>query len=197
MSGGSFVTRTLLTFAAVTLSRSVLAGMVLAWCLQIHCGRPVVAKSPGKAEATELITTRDEDSNTNGPPETENEIFHTNGKNTDINNKDADTSTETNNTNSKSAKEGSLPSTQGEPVAPATKYIGNSFSLKFHRPACPFAKVMRRSRRVSFAYRNAAIDAGQRPCKYCLPPWWLTVEAKLLNPSLQTGSGRQTPQQGE
>lgn len=61
------------------------------------------------------------------------------------------------------------------------KYVGNSFSLKFHKPSCPFARVMRKSRRVAFTFRKAAVDAGQRPCKYCLPPWWLSVEAKILN----------------
>jgi|AGTN01.1.fsa_nt_gi hypothetical protein len=68
------------------------------------------------------------------------------------------------------------------------KYVGNSFSLKFHKPSCPYARVMRKSRRVSFPYRKAAVDAGQRPCKYCLPPWWLKVEAKLLNHEPQTES---------
>lgn len=68
------------------------------------------------------------------------------------------------------------------------KYVGNSFSLKFHKLSCPFARVMRKSRRVSFSYRKAAVDAGQRPCKYCLPPWWLKVEAKILNHDLEAES---------
>jgi hypothetical protein len=40
---------------------------------------------------------------------------------------------------------------------------------------------MRTTRVVVFEYRKAAIDAGHQPCKYCLPPWWLKVEAKILS----------------
>lgn len=181
-SGGSLMTGTL----------NVLAALVLVFCLQIHYSRHVIAKSPEKqqAQTTELITTGNDDSNTDGTSDTESETFHANNQHAEIDNENGDAS----NDNSKSIKDGSA---QAEPVASATKYIGNSFSLKFHRPACPFAKVMRKSRRVYFAYRNAAIDAGQRPCRYCLPPWWLKVEAKLLNPSLQTDSGKQESQQDD
>lgn len=75
------------------------------------------------------------------------------------------------------------------------KYVGNSYSLKFHKPSCPFARVMRKSRRVAFPYRKTAIDAGQRPCKYCLPPWWLKVEAKILNYDRQTESTQEASRQ--
>jgi len=51
---------------------------------------------------------------------------------------------------------------------PIYKYVGNSFSFKFHRPSCPFAKAMWRGHVIKFQYRKQAIDAGQKPCRYCL-----------------------------
>ncbi|MBX9695607.1 MAG: hypothetical protein K2Z81_24700 [Cyanobacteria bacterium] len=62
------------------------------------------------------------------------------------------------------------------------KYIGNNFSQKFHRPKCPFAEVMRHSRRVYCRFRCDAVALGYRPCKYCLPQRWTTVRAQILNP---------------
>ncbi|MDZ4832217.1 MAG: hypothetical protein SGJ27_00295 [Candidatus Melainabacteria bacterium] len=63
---------------------------------------------------------------------------------------------------------------------PIYKYVGNLFSLKFHRPSCKFARVMWRQHVIRFQYRKQAIDAGQKPCRYCLPPNWKSVEAKIL-----------------
>lgn len=60
------------------------------------------------------------------------------------------------------------------------KYIGNSFSGKFHRPSCKFAKVMSVKHVCLFHFRRQAIDDGQIPCRYCLPPTWKTVKARLL-----------------
>ncbi len=63
---------------------------------------------------------------------------------------------------------------------PIYKYTGNSFSQKFHRPSCKFARAMWRGHVVRFQYRKQAIDAGQKPCRYCLPPDWKTVGAKIM-----------------
>jgi hypothetical protein len=68
-------------------------------------------------------------------------------------------------------------------IEPPIKYWGNSFSLKFHRPSCPFAKAMSAHHVIFFNFRKQAVDAGQAPCRYCLPPNWNTVKAVLLKPS--------------
>lgn len=62
----------------------------------------------------------------------------------------------------------------------AYKYIGNAFSMKFHRPSCPFARAMWRSNVVRFQFRKEAITRGFKPCKYCLPQSWKSVGAKIL-----------------
>lgn len=61
------------------------------------------------------------------------------------------------------------------------KYWGNSFSLKFHRPSCPFAKAMSAHHVMFFNFRKQAVDSGQVPCRYCLPPNWTTVRATILH----------------
>lgn len=66
-----------------------------------------------------------------------------------------------------------------EPALPY-KYVGNSFSLKFHRPSCPFAKAMSLHHVQLHHFRKQAVQAGQKPCKYCLPPNWKEVHASLL-----------------
>ncbi len=63
------------------------------------------------------------------------------------------------------------------------KYWGNSFSLKFHRPSCPFAKAMSAHHVMFFNFRRQAVDSGQVPCRYCLPPNWTTVRATLWHPA--------------
>jgi hypothetical protein len=60
------------------------------------------------------------------------------------------------------------------------KYWGNSFSLKFHRPSCPFAQAMSTHHVMFFNFRKQAVDSGQTPCGYCLPPFWTTVKASIL-----------------
>jgi hypothetical protein len=60
------------------------------------------------------------------------------------------------------------------------KYVGNNFSGKFHRPSCKFARAMNVDHVIFFHFRQDAISAGQQPCRYCLPPVWLTVKAKIL-----------------
>lgn len=50
------------------------------------------------------------------------------------------------------------------------KYVGNMDTEKFHRPSCPYAKIMNRVRKRFFHFRHEATDLGQVPCRYCLPP---------------------------
>jgi hypothetical protein len=60
------------------------------------------------------------------------------------------------------------------------KYVGNSFSKKFHRPWCPFQQVMNAHHAVFFQFRKDAIEAGFLPCRYCLPPITKQVRCVLL-----------------
>lgn len=62
------------------------------------------------------------------------------------------------------------------------KYIGNSQSHKFHRPSCPFARIMASNKRMQFYFRRQAVGCGQKPCRYCLPAVWQVVRARLLTP---------------
>ena len=68
----------------------------------------------------------------------------------------------------------------GAEAQPLYKYIGNSFSAKFHRPSCPFAKVMEARHIVLCQFRRDAVSYGMTPCRYCLPPFWLTVKAAII-----------------
>lgn len=61
------------------------------------------------------------------------------------------------------------------------KYHGNSFSLKFHKPSCPFAKAMNPNHLRIFPFRFQAIEAGLVPCRYCLPPFTKSVKAIIIN----------------
>ncbi len=70
------------------------------------------------------------------------------------------------------------------------KYWGNSYSLKFHRPSCPFAKAMNVSHVEFFHFRCEAIARGEQPCRYCLPPSWRAVKCVLL-PARVLGSEKQ------
>lgn len=87
---------------------------------------------------------------------------------------------------------GQLQLGSGADTAPAAnlpvKYWGNSFSLKFHRPSCPFAQAMSANHVIFFNFRKEAVEAGQVPCRYCLPPTWNSVKAVLLNPAHQPSS---------
>lgn len=64
------------------------------------------------------------------------------------------------------------------------KYLGNIVSLKFHRPGCPYGQIMARPKRIFFQYRYQAIEQGFKPCRFCLPPVWKTVRARLINPDI-------------
>lgn len=48
-------------------------------------------------------------------------------------------------------------------------YIGNSNTLKFHRPDCSSVGQMSEANKVSFSSRDEAISAGYTPCKRCNP----------------------------
>jgi len=64
------------------------------------------------------------------------------------------------------------------------KYVGNQFSCIFHRPSCPFAQCISAHHLRFFPRRCNATDQGFKPCRYCLPPFWTTVQAVLIgNPS--------------
>jgi len=62
------------------------------------------------------------------------------------------------------------------------KYVGNNESRKFHRPSCPFARVMSYRKRVQFYFRRQAVACGHKPCRYCLPQIWTVCRAKILTP---------------
>jgi hypothetical protein len=81
---------------------------------------------------------------------------------------------------------------QTDEKSPIYKYIGNSSSFKFHRPSCPFARAMWRGHIIKFHYRKQAIDAGQKPCRYCLPPFWKSVGAKILKDTPESQQGLST-----
>jgi hypothetical protein len=70
------------------------------------------------------------------------------------------------------------------------KYWGNSFSAKFHRPSCPFARAMNPAHVIFFHFRKDAIAQGQQPCRYCLPPYVRHVECQILPKQPQTIEGR-------
>ena len=89
---------------------------------------------------------------------------------------------------SKSAGESGKVSKSVEPADELTpyKYVGNNFSLKFHKPSCPFAKAMWTGHTELFHFRKDAIAAKYAPCRYCLPPAWTNVNATILAPKTQT-----------
>lgn len=89
---------------------------------------------------------------------------------------------------SKSAGESGKVTKSVEPADELTpyKYVGNNFSLKFHKPSCPFAKAMWTGHTELFHFRKDAIAAKYAPCRYCLPPSWTNVNATILAPKTQT-----------
>jgi hypothetical protein len=66
------------------------------------------------------------------------------------------------------------------------KYTGNTYSHKFHRPRCPYCKVMAAAKRMPFHFRCQAVAAGYAPCRYCLPAQWTTVRAAIHIDSLNS-----------
>jgi methylphosphotriester-DNA--protein-cysteine methyltransferase len=49
------------------------------------------------------------------------------------------------------------------------KYIGSSFSMKYHRPQCEWAQKISKHNRVTFKGGKEAVAAGYAPCKVCRP----------------------------
>lgn len=80
----------------------------------------------------------------------------------------------------------SMPAETSEPAVKSealpVKYVGNSESHKFHRPSCPYARIMAHSKRMQFYFRRQAVACGHVPCRYCLPQRWTFVRARLLTP---------------
>lgn len=54
-------------------------------------------------------------------------------------------------------------------LTPVCIYVGNSSSLKFHYPTCPYAALIAPQHRVCFASREEALAAGYEPCRVCNP----------------------------
>jgi hypothetical protein len=80
-------------------------------------------------------------------------------------------------------------------------FWGNSYSLKFHLKSCPFAQAMN-PRHVQFL-KNAreALKLGEKPCRYCLPPYTLDVSCKILarpvnDNQLDHSAERKAPENG-
>jgi methylphosphotriester-DNA--protein-cysteine methyltransferase len=73
------------------------------------------------------------------------------------------------------------------------KYVGNSFSCIFHRPSCPFGQCISEHHLRFFARRFNAIDAGYRPCEYCLPKTWTAVHAVLIGQQSQRAKPEVVP----
>jgi hypothetical protein len=62
------------------------------------------------------------------------------------------------------------------------KYFGNSNSQKFHRPSCPYGRVISATHLMPFHFRREAVAAGYTPCHYCLPQAWGSVRCFILPP---------------
>jgi hypothetical protein len=73
------------------------------------------------------------------------------------------------------------------------KYVGNSFSSKFHRPSCMFAKCISSYHAVFFAQRHNAIEGGYTPCRWCLPPNWKTVHLIIVPPKVPSSRHESAP----
>ncbi len=56
-----------------------------------------------------------------------------------------------------------------KPVNPEPYYIGNSKSLRFHRPSCRYGRRTSGENRVIFKDRITAFKKGYCRCKKCLP----------------------------
>ena len=49
------------------------------------------------------------------------------------------------------------------------KYLGNSYTLKFHYPDCQWAEKISESNLIEFKSRQEAVNNGYDPCKVCKP----------------------------
>jgi hypothetical protein len=89
---------------------------------------------------------------------------------------DADTEPQANVVNSQSSSQ--LP----------YKYVGNRYTHKFHRLSCPFAQAMANYNVEYFHFRKEAIEHGDKPCHWCLPPWWKSVSATIVGTTAENAS---------
>ena len=64
---------------------------------------------------------------------------------------------------------GSSNKSSGSSSGSTTAYIGNRNSKVFHRPSCSSVDQMKSSNKVPFSSRDAAVNAGYRPCQRCNP----------------------------
>jgi micrococcal nuclease len=55
------------------------------------------------------------------------------------------------------------------PPAPAASYVADDRAPLFHRPECAAARRIAEGRRVAWATRLEALDAGRAPCRECRP----------------------------
>jgi hypothetical protein len=60
------------------------------------------------------------------------------------------------------------------------KYVGSSFSHKFHRPSCIFAHRIWPEHLQLFHFRHQAVEDSYAPCRVCLPPVWTKVTGRIL-----------------
>ena len=60
-------------------------------------------------------------------------------------------------------------SSNNNPVSNAGYYIGNSNSMKFHKPNCSSVAKMSEKNKVRLNTRQEAINKGYTPCGYCNP----------------------------
>ena len=50
-----------------------------------------------------------------------------------------------------------------------TAYVGNSNTMKFHKPSCSSVPTISPDHLVYFSNRSDATNAGYKPCKRCNP----------------------------
>lgn len=62
----------------------------------------------------------------------------------------------------------------------AYQFIGNSFSRKYHKADCEFAKKINPAHVVFFTNSAQADNSGSKPCNWCLPVWSKDVHGSVL-----------------
>lgn len=64
------------------------------------------------------------------------------------------------------------------------KYEGNIESRKFHQSNCPYSRVMAPFRKISLESYEVAVAHGFSACRFCLAPYELSVEARIIHPDI-------------
>lgn len=64
------------------------------------------------------------------------------------------------------------------------KYEGNIESRKFHQKSCPYARVMAPFRKTKIETFDQAVAQGFSACRFCLAPYELSVEARIIHPDI-------------